>query len=226
MLGSVVLLGWDVAVAAVTVAVLATGMAVRLWTVTLRSRRIVGELNASRDQYRALASNLPEVSVLLFDHDLRFTLVEGGALEAHGWHRDEIIGSRPNEVLPRAFAARLMPHFANALRGIESSASTPGARGGHFMTEFVPVHDHAGRVAFGMAVLRDVSEQRANERRRELLGAVVGELSDGLTICDEQGRVLRFDPESRRAAPRGGAGRPARLGAGAGPADAPTAAAS
>src|SRR3954452_19567797 len=99
MLGTVTL-GWDVAVGAAAVAVVATAMAVRLWTGTARSRRMVAAPHASGEEYRALASNLPDVSVLVFDHDMRFTLVEGGALEAHGWRAEEILGRRPSDVLP------------------------------------------------------------------------------------------------------------------------------
>src|SRR4051794_40339748 len=136
MRAAMVMVGWDVAAVASLVALVATVLAVWLWALGRRRRRMLGELHESREQYRALASNLPDISVLVFDQDLRFTLVEGGALEAHGWKREEILGRRPDDVLPREYAGPLMPHFANAMRGVESSISTVGARGGHYTTDF------------------------------------------------------------------------------------------
>ena len=88
------------------------------------------ELHESRERYRALAAHLPDVSVLVFDRDLRFTLVEGAALERHGWRREELEGRLVDEAVPPARAAALVPLYRAALAGAATSAEMQGVRGG------------------------------------------------------------------------------------------------
>ena len=87
------------------VALAAAAIAVRLWRVTRRAEAAAAELHSSRERYRALASHLPDVSVLVFDRELRFTLVEGAALERHGWRREELEGRLVAEAVPAERAA-------------------------------------------------------------------------------------------------------------------------
>ena len=95
-----VALGWDVAALACVLALAAGAVAFHLWRVTRRAGVAVAELHASRERYRALAARLPDVSILVFDRDLRFTLVEGAALARHGWRRDELEGRLLGEAVP------------------------------------------------------------------------------------------------------------------------------
>ena len=48
--------------------------------------------------YRTLARALPDVAVFLFDHDLRFLVAEGAALEAQGYQREALEGRTLGEV--------------------------------------------------------------------------------------------------------------------------------
>ncbi len=190
--------GWDVAIVAAVIALAAAAIAVRLWHVTRRAEAAAAELHASRERYRALASHLPDVSVLVFDRELRFTLVEGAALEHHGWRRDELEGRLVTEAVPAERAAELVPLYRAALAGTTTTTEMHGVRGGDYHLDIVPVRDAAGAIVGGMNVLRDVTERKVLEGREALLGAVMAELADTLRICDQYGNLLRFAEDDRR----------------------------
>ncbi len=191
-------LGWDLAAFAGALAVVAAAAAVHLWRLTRRAGVAVAELHASRERYRALAAHLPDVSVLVFDRDLRFTIVEGAALARHGWRREELEGRLLSEALPAERAEELAPIYRDALAGTPHSGEIRGVRGGIYRYDVVPVSDAAGAIVGGMNVVRDVTERKLLEGRQELLGAVMAELAGSLQICDPDGSLLRFDERERR----------------------------
>lgn len=177
--------------------------ALLVWRRLRRTVDSLGEVDASRERYRTLAASVPDVSLLLFDQDLRFTLVEGEALQRHGWRREELEGRLVSEALPPGRAAELTPLYRAALKGESASLSMHGVRGGEYRVDVVPLRNRSGAIVGGLNVLRDVTERKLLENRRELLGALLAELSAQLIICDEEGRLLAFDSEARtvRAAP-------------------------
>jgi diguanylate cyclase (GGDEF)-like protein/PAS domain S-box-containing protein len=191
-------LGWDLAGVAGALALVAVAVAIHLWRLTRRTSAAAGELHASRERYRALAAHLPDVSVLVFDRELRFTLVEGAALARHGWRRDELEGRLVAEAVPASRAAELLPLYRAALDGEPSAGEMKGVRGGHYGFDIVPVRDAAGAIVGGMNVLRDITERKQLEGGQELLGAVMAQLAGSLVICDEDGSLLRFDERERR----------------------------
>ena len=191
-------LGWDVAALAGALALAAAATAVHLWRLTRRAGAAMAALHTSRERYRALAAHLPDVSVLVFDRDLRFTLVEGAALARHGWRREELEGRLVAEAVPPARAAELLPLYRDALAGTPRSGAMRGVRGGDYRFDIVPVRDAAGAIVGGMNVVRDVTERKLLEGRQELLGAVMAQLAGSLLICDQDGNLLRFDERERR----------------------------
>ncbi len=75
----------------------------------LRERRSAADARTVGARYEALAGHLPDVSVLVYDLDLRILLLEGGAVQAHGWRREEFEGRTLPDVVPRR-AARGAAH--------------------------------------------------------------------------------------------------------------------
>ena len=171
-------LGWDVAGVAGALALVAAAAAVHLWRLTRRAGAAVAELHASRERYRALAAHLPDVSVLVVDRDLRYTLVEGAALARHGWRREELEGRLVADAVPPERAAVLVPLYRAALIGAPSSTELHGVRGGDYHVDIVPVRDADGAVVAAMTVVRDITERKVLEGRQELLGAVMAQLAD------------------------------------------------
>jgi PAS domain S-box-containing protein len=106
-----------VVVLAAVLALALTGAA--LYARRLRGRVAVAEGAAAR--YEALAAHLPDISVLLYDRELRFTLLDGAAMQTHGWRREDVEGRPIAEVIPAGRRDELLEHCRVALRGESSS---------------------------------------------------------------------------------------------------------
>ena len=162
-----------------------------------RARRAAAAALAARRPYELLAAHVPDVSMPLYDRELRFTLLEGSALPAHGWRREEIEGRAIADVIPPDRLEGLLAHCRAALAGEPSSHDWAGMRGGaHYTVEHVPLRDGRGAVTAGMIVLREVSEQLALQReleaQRGFLAGVLDQLSDHVVACDAGGRLHQF----------------------------------
>ena len=70
---------------------------------------------------------LPQMSILVFDRELRFALGAGDGLLTHGYTRGSVEGRTLREVLPPAAAERLEPHYRAALAGRQSNFVLRGA---------------------------------------------------------------------------------------------------
>jgi PAS domain S-box-containing protein len=174
-------------IAAVLIAAVAVGAA-------LRARRAAARARASRGRYETLAAHLPDVAVLLFDRDLRFTLVEGRALEHHGWRREEIEGRPIAEVIPAPRADQLLERCRAALAGESGSHAWPGIRdGASYVIQHAPLRDARGAVSGGMLVVRDVTHagrlQREVDEQRGFMATVLEQLPYHVLACDAEGRL-------------------------------------
>jgi PAS domain S-box-containing protein len=162
----------------------------------VRARRAAVAAEEVRARYEALCDQLPDVSIVVFDRDLRYTMLGGSAPEAHGWRRDEIEGRPVADVVGRERFERLRPHFEAALRGESSSHDWVGVRdpGRRYHATYQPMRDARGAVVGGMIVAHDVTAseqlQREAEATRGFLSGVLEQLTDQLVVCDADGRLL------------------------------------
>jgi len=159
--------GWDVTVVAVVAALACLAAALRMRAISRRARATAGALEVSEQRYRQLAANLPDVTVMLFDRDLRLTLVEGGAIERHGWDIAELVGRRLDEVLPPDRYAEMEPWYRATLAGETTTFEWRGVRADDavYSTQTVPLRDDAGAVTGGMLLAADVTERTRAELR-------------------------------------------------------------
>jgi two-component system, NarL family, sensor histidine kinase UhpB len=168
--------------------------------------------------YRALAEHLPDVAIFVFDRDLRYALATGAGLPKSAWSAEEIVGRTVFELFPPERAELLAAHYRAALTGERVRFEVDGSRGqpDHvWAVDVVPIRGPDGAVTGGMAVARDVTEQRRAEEKqrqaeaelgashRQLLeaqriarvGSFEWELATGrLTMSQEVYRILGLDP--------------------------------
>jgi PAS domain S-box-containing protein len=124
-------------------------------------------IEISEARYRALAQHLPNIVVLMFDHEQRYLLAEGVQLTRHGYDPRAMVGRTLSEIVPAERVEILARAYRSALAG--EMTSMEHALGEHtYVTRFVPVRDSTGQVVAGMAVTEDTSEQtRAAQQIRQ-----------------------------------------------------------
>jgi PAS domain S-box-containing protein len=164
----------------------------------LYARRVRRDAAAAREagsRYEALAGHMPDVSVMLYDHDLRCTLLEGSAMQAHGWRREDFEGRPIAETLPAERRDAFLEHCRAALAGESTTHDwvSPRDPARLYRNVHVPLLDARGTVLGGMMVVRDVTEpealRREFEAQRGFLAGVLEQLSDHVVVCDADGRL-------------------------------------
>jgi PAS domain S-box-containing protein len=160
-------------------------------------RRSVEALRLSEARYRALATHLPDASVFLYDHDLRYVLVDGSTLAAVGTSKEALEGHTIWEVLPADVCERLAPLRRAALAG--QTVAFEDTYGGRIhAVHLLPVRDASGAIIYGMGVAIDITErQRAQERLAEnetRLRAIIDAEPECVKLLDASGRVLTMNP--------------------------------
>lgn len=120
----------------------------------------------SEDLYRALAKNLPDFSIIVFDRNKRLTIVEGEYFEQFGFKKHEVEGRLVHEVLSAQTVAFLNPLYDAALRG-EHAEKQVQFRDHIFKLSAVPVTTDDGQSDFGMILIQDVTKE--SHARQELL---------------------------------------------------------
>jgi diguanylate cyclase (GGDEF)-like protein/PAS domain S-box-containing protein len=160
---------------------------------------------------------LPQMSILVFDRELRFALGAGEGLLTRGYTRGSVEGRTLSEVLPPAAAERLEPHYRAALAGRESNFVYEALeRDRTYEVQIGPIHDD-GEVVGGLVIAREVTAQRHAEAEPADIERRYRELaehsSDVVTRSDAAGVYCYVSPSSARVygwAPEQMVGRPVR----------------
>jgi PAS domain S-box-containing protein len=164
-----------------------------------RWKRAEEALRRSEQLYRTLMRHFPNGSVLLVDHDLRITIADGQALDAHGFRRESMEGKLLSEVLPPEIYADREPLYRAALAGITQTREQLFG-GATFMTYYVPVRNGNGDIFAAMAVSHDITERKRMEQalheERALLAQRIEERTADLRAANmELARAARLKDE-------------------------------
>jgi diguanylate cyclase (GGDEF)-like protein/PAS domain S-box-containing protein len=131
-------------------------------------RKLAEEELAKRERlYRTLAATIPKTAVLLFDHELRFTLADGQQLKHHDWDNSTFENKTLFEIFPSDVADEWAGHFRRALAGEHVSMEMDNEDGA-FQINVMPVRDESGKIFAGMSMWRDITEEkRVNDAIKE-----------------------------------------------------------
>ncbi len=138
-------------------------------------KKIEGALRYSETAYRLVISNMPNLSVILYNRDLLITLADGPFLEEAGYIKSEIEGKTIKDILPSASYEALSSAYTATLNG--ESKTVERDRGDLvYFSQFVPVKDEVGNIVGGMIASLDITRRKraedalraSEERFREL----------------------------------------------------------
>ena len=108
-----------------------------------------------------LISHLPDLTIMLFDRDMRFMAADGSALDRLGWPRNEIEGKLVREVLPADEAEGLELILDAALSGRRRSFEWASASGnGTLEVEAEPIRDSVEEITGVVLVARELTDVR------------------------------------------------------------------
>ena len=164
-------------------------------------RRAEEALRKSEELYHTLAKNFPNGSVLLFDHDLRYTIADGTGLAKVGLSKEMLEGKTIWEALPPETCAVIEPHYRAALAGAASSFEVPYANR-VYLVHTLPVKDESGETSAGMAMTQDITQRTEVERLKdEFISTVSHELRTPLASLRGFAELMlerEFPPDKRQ----------------------------
>jgi PAS domain S-box-containing protein len=146
------------------------------------------ELTRSDLALTALAA-IPGSAVLVLDHELRFALASGAALEAEGLRADRMEGRRLGDVLPSAAYFHLEPRVRAALAGVPSQFERPAGDRVHRYAA-TPLRDEDGAVLGALVVIRDVTREARAEAHRDRFESAFAHGPGASAVLDARGRVV------------------------------------
>lgn len=146
------------------------GYALQSSSIDITERKKAEEtLHESEEMYRLITQNLPGTTVLLFDRNLRYLLVEGYLHPDFGFTTNELVGKTLWEVLPHERANQLAAVYENVFKNIPIENYISEFKDRVFSVNFIPVKNSHGFIDHGLVVSQDITERRrAEQTLREL----------------------------------------------------------
>ncbi|MBD1886022.1 PAS domain S-box protein [Microcoleus vaginatus] len=149
-------------------------------------------LQKSEQLYRTMASNFPNGAVMLFDREMRFTLVEGTELAAVGLSKELMEGKTIREVFEPDFCAALEQNYRAALAG-ETVVTEFIYSARVYLGYTLPVRNERQEIIGGLLMTQNITaRQLAEEALRESeekYRCIVETADEGIWIVDTEGKT-------------------------------------
>ncbi|MCC3533286.1 MAG: PAS domain S-box protein [Microcoleus sp. PH2017_25_DOB_D_A] len=149
-------------------------------------------LQKSEQLYRTMASNIPNSAVMLFDREMRFTLVEGTELAGVGLSKELMEGKTIWEVFQPDFCAAVEPNYLAALAG--ETVVTEFTYGDRiYLAYTLPVRNERQEITGGLLMTQNITaRQLAEEALRESeekYRCIVETADEGIWMIDAEGKT-------------------------------------
>lgn len=154
-------------------------------------------MRRTRQRYLQLLEHLPQTSVTVFDHELRFLIVVGPALSQSGVDPTQVIGKKLGEVVPGEQGDILARHYKAALRGESRSLEYSSTRDERdYWLRIVPVKD-GEKITGGMAVSQDITDRKQAERERAFAEGsrqmMIESMNEAYVAMDQNGVITDWN---------------------------------
>lgn len=155
----------------------------------------------SEELYRALARNLPNGSVALFDADLRYILADGTELAEIGLSKEIMEGKTLWEVFPPETCEDMEPMYRAALAGNTTVSEIPYDNG-VYLLQTLPLTNKQGEIFAGMVLAQNISDRKQAEealrQREEQLRQILQNMPVMMTAFDSDGNITVWNRECER----------------------------
>ena len=121
------------------------------------------KLIETKEMYRFLVNNFPDVAVFVFDEDLRFQFAEGQSLTAANWKTEDIVGKTLGDIFGNETSHPYYQPYKDAFKG-HSKVFEIVIEGHTYVISVIPVRNAEGQIVSGMSISQDVTEKKLIEQ--------------------------------------------------------------
>ncbi|MBA4419266.1 MAG: hypothetical protein C0392_15380 [Syntrophus sp. (in: bacteria)] len=151
-------------------------------------KRIEETLRTREEQYRTLAKNFPNGTVILFDHNLRFVVVDGSSIEKAGVPEGLLEGKAIRELFSSKICSIVEPRCRAALNGKSDVFEILYANHA-YQVHVLPVREGNNPVVWGMIMAQDITDRKNIERELKISQKQLRSLALRLQRVREQERT-------------------------------------
>ena len=159
------------------------------------------EVEKREKQYRTLAKNIPATAVLLFDHEMRYTLADGEQLKHHNFSQEMFENKTLWEVFPKEIADEWSGYYERALGGEHISFERNNPEG-WFQVDVLPVRDENDEIFAGMVLWQDITERKRAiedlEQSEERYRNLFENANDIIYVHDLKGNYISMNDAAER----------------------------
>ena len=137
----------------------------RTFTAVERSRQ---EIQENEARLAAITANFPNGALVMYDHDLRYLLVDGAGLEEAGLNKQLMEGKTMYEIFSPEVAEVVKIPYEAALRGQETHAEIPFNEL-VYDTFNLPVRNQHGEIIAGLTITQNITARKRAEEEQKLL---------------------------------------------------------
>jgi len=173
-----------------------------------RAREQAAHASDMADELNLLIDGAADYAIYMLDPTGRVTIWNRGAERLKGWTEQEVLGQRTAMFYPRDAVGRGKPEadLETARRNgkLEEEDWRRRKDGSEFLAHvsITALHDEAGRLRGFGKVVRDVTEERAVDRKLRAseaqLRSVLATVPDAMIVIDERGAIISFSPTAER----------------------------
>lgn len=146
--------------------------------------------------YRTISRNLPNTAIVLFDHDLRYTLAEGEELEKMGLSSKMLEGKTLFEVFPEEVSSEWSKYYRGALAGGFVSLEHE-SNGVTFHNYILPLRNEKKEIYGAMAIWHNITEKKKKDAKlkesEERYREIFEDANDLIYIHDLDGKNLSMN---------------------------------